>query len=112
MFAPIHADLREESRHYIYLGSVAGADLWLDGDGDLRVVKQAGSFGWDYFTINKDNKIKRMSEDTHIDFKELSLIKHYLKTFVPDLYARAQALRAEHRVADVAYWQREDIDMM
>lgn len=109
MFEPIHYDLRETGVHISYLGSTAGVDLWLDGDGDLRVVAGAGN-GWDYFVVREDNTIERVSLDVDLDFKKLAMIKRYLKTFVPDLYARAQALRAERKHAD-GQRRREDIDM-
>jgi len=92
MFTPLNG---VQNERYEFLGSVNGKDLWMDFDGDVRVVSSDGS--WDYFVVKSSVSgtfmLERATNDADLDTKTLFLIKRFLRAFCPDLVERSRSMR-------------------
>lgn len=71
---------------YRYLGGVGKYDLYLDSDGDVRVVDIGRPFEWGYVAI-KDGKVDRFVEDGDVSDESKVLIIQYIRLFAPGILA-------------------------
>jgi len=68
----------------VFLGGTNKYDLWIDTDGDLRVVCGDNIFEWDYFEVWETGELHRVSEEMPLTEEELNEIETYLALFAPD----------------------------
>lgn len=67
-----------------FLGGTNSVDIWIDDEGDLRLVIDEGTDGWDYWGFDRDGEVVRRSEDSTLTDEEIAQAFLYLGLFVPD----------------------------
>jgi hypothetical protein len=80
-----HAWMKADpSPECVFLGGTNRYDLWVDEDGDLRVVRGESIDEWDYFQSTKTGGFKRASYEMRITDEEWEEVLRYLSLFAPD----------------------------
>lgn len=75
--------------HCTFLGGTNDFDLWVDADGDLRVVCGEGTPDWDYYQQTDTEGLLRISEEMDITDEQFNEVLRYLALFAPDWRERA-----------------------
>jgi hypothetical protein len=75
---------KEGGQHCVFLGGTNTYDLWLDVDGDLRMVRGESLDEWDYYAPNNEGGLDRISYEMTVTTEEWDEVLRYLKLFVPD----------------------------
>ena len=74
--------------HCTFLGGTNDFDLWVDADGDLRVVCGERGAEWDYYQMIKGEGLVRISEEMDITDEQFNEVLRYLALFAPDWMER------------------------